>query len=179
MPRWLCLHFGYDSTNDCAVHYGARQLLRGHAKSVILLIFSVLFTADRVENALIHWCRVTHICVSKLTTFGSDNGLSPGRHQAIIWTNAGMILGTNCSEILSKIHALSFKKRRLKMSPVKCLRPQCVNPQWTHLPSYGFRRPATITRLRLLSPRACFCKTYSTTQELCAQGGVSKTHMSS
>ena len=30
-----------------------------------------------------------HICVSKLTIIGSDNGLSPGRHQAIIWTNAG------------------------------------------------------------------------------------------
>ena len=38
-----------------------------------------------------HWSRVTHICVSKLTTIGSDNGLSPGRRQAIIWTNAGII----------------------------------------------------------------------------------------
>ena len=27
--------------------------------------------------------RVTHICVSKLTIIGSDNGLSPGRRQAI------------------------------------------------------------------------------------------------
>ena len=26
---------------------------------------------------LTHWGRVTHICVSKLTTIGSDNGLSP------------------------------------------------------------------------------------------------------
>ena len=33
---------------------------------------------------LTHWGRVTHICVSKLTTIGSDNGLSPGRRQAII-----------------------------------------------------------------------------------------------
>ena len=31
-----------------------------------------------------------HICISKLTIIGSDNGLSPGRGQeAIIWTNAG------------------------------------------------------------------------------------------
>ena len=36
-----------------------------------------------------HWGRVTHICVTNLTTIGSDNGLSPGRRQAIIWTNAG------------------------------------------------------------------------------------------
>ena len=41
---------------------------------------------------LIHWGRVTYICVSKLASIGSDNGLSPGRRQAIIWTNAGMLL---------------------------------------------------------------------------------------
>ena len=53
---------------------------------------------------LTHWGRVTHICVGKLTITGSDNSLSPGRHQAIIWTNAGMLLvgtlGPNLSEIL-------------------------------------------------------------------------------
>ena len=39
---------------------------------------------------LTHWGRVMHIC--KLTITGSDNGLSPGQHQAIIWTNAGILL---------------------------------------------------------------------------------------
>ena len=42
---------------------------------------------------------MTHICVGKLTIIGSDNGLSPGRRQAIIWTNSGILLigplGTN------------------------------------------------------------------------------------
>ena len=42
------------------------------------------------------------IYVSKLTIIGSDNGLSPGRRQAIIWTNASILLiwplGTNVSE---------------------------------------------------------------------------------
>ena len=33
---------------------------------------------------LTHWGWVTHICVRKLATIGSDNGLSPGRRQAII-----------------------------------------------------------------------------------------------
>ena len=33
---------------------------------------------------LTHWGRVTHICVGKQTIIGSDNGLSPGRRQAII-----------------------------------------------------------------------------------------------
>ena len=55
-----------------------------------------------IENILsfvTHWGRVTHICVGKLTIIGSDNSFSPGRRQAIIWTNAGILLieplGTN------------------------------------------------------------------------------------
>ena len=43
-------------------------------------------------GSLTHWGRVTHICVGDLTIISSDNGLSPGRHQAIIWTNAGILL---------------------------------------------------------------------------------------
>ena len=66
---------------------------------------------------LTHWGRVMHICVGKLTIIGLDNGLSPGRHPAIIRTNAGILLiGTNFSEILSEIHPFSFKKMHLKMS---------------------------------------------------------------
>ena len=41
---------------------------------------------------LTHWGRMTHICVSELTIIGPDNGLSPGRRQAIIWTNAGIYI---------------------------------------------------------------------------------------
>ena len=81
-------------------------------------------------RVLTHWGRVTHICVSKLTIIGSDNGLSPGRRQAIIRTNAGMLLigtlGTNFSEIWIEIHAFSFKKMHLKMSSGKW-RPFCLS----------------------------------------------------
>ena len=56
---------------------------------------------------------------SKLTIIGSDNGLSPARRQAIIWTNAGILLigslGTNFSEISIGIQTFSFKKMHLKM----------------------------------------------------------------
>ena len=72
---------------------------------------------------LTHLGRVTHICVSKLTIIGADNGLSPGRRQAIIYTNDGILLigpqGTNFSEILIKIHTFSLKKMHLKMSSGK------------------------------------------------------------
>ena len=61
--------------------------------------------------SLTHWGRVMHICVVELTVIGSDNGLSPGRRQAIIWTNAGILLieplGTNFSEILIGIEIFS------------------------------------------------------------------------
>ena len=50
------------------------------------------FHAVVCNQPLTHWGRVTHICVSKLTIIGSDNGLSPDRRQAIIWTNAGILL---------------------------------------------------------------------------------------
>ena len=78
---------------------------------------------------LTHWGRATHICVGKPTSIGSDNGLSPGRRQAIIWTNAGLLLigplGTNFSEILIEIQTFSFKKMDLKMSSAKW-RPFCL-----------------------------------------------------
>ena len=61
-----------------------------------------------------------HICVSELTIIGSDKDMSPGRRQAIIWTNAGVLLigrlGTNFNEILIEIHIISFKKIHLKIS---------------------------------------------------------------
>ena len=66
---------------------------------------------------------MTHICIGKLTSIGSDNGLSPGRRQVIIWTNAWILfigpLGTNFSEFLNKILKFSFMKMRLKVSYAK------------------------------------------------------------
>ena len=78
---------------------------------------------------LTYWGRVTHICVSKITIIGSDNGLSPDRRQAIIWTNAGLLLigplGINFSETLVEILNFSVKKMRLKVSSAK-RRPFCL-----------------------------------------------------
>ena len=80
-------------------------------------------------SLLTHWGRVTHRCISDLTSIGSDNGFSPGRRQAIIRTNAGILLirplGTNFSEFLIEILIFSFKKMRLKESSAK-RRPFCL-----------------------------------------------------
>ena len=96
--------------NACTGHFIQKALLWWWSYTII-------------EIGLTHWGRVTHICVSKLTIIGSDNGLSPGQRQAIIWTNAGIWLirplETNFSEILIKIHTFSFTKIHLKMSSGK------------------------------------------------------------
>ena len=86
---------------------------------------------------------MTHTCVGNLTIIGSDNGLSPGRRQAIIWNNADLLsighLGTKFNEILIEILTFAFKKLRLKMSSAKW-RPFC--PGWDGLISYVYSVPA-------------------------------------
>ena len=71
---------------------------------------------------------MAHLCVGNLTIIGSDNGLAPGRHQAIIWTNSGILLigtlETNFSEISIEMQPFSFTKMRLKVSSAKW-RPFC------------------------------------------------------
>ena len=81
--------------------------------------------------SLTYWGRV-----SKLNIIRSDNGLSPGRCQAIIWTSAGKLslwpLGTNFSEMLIKIYTFSFKKmfceNAVSEITVILSLPLCVKP---------------------------------------------------
>ena len=58
------------------------------------------------------------ICINKIITNGSDNGLSPGRCQAIICTNAGILLigplGINFSEILIKNQYIFIEENALE-----------------------------------------------------------------
>ena len=55
-----------------------------------------------------------------ITIIGSDNVLSPGWRQAMIWNNTGILLigplATNLSEIVIKIQTFSFKKMHLNVS---------------------------------------------------------------
>ena len=92
-----------------------------HAKLVGLFVQSDERNAAISERTsfFTQWGQVTHVCVSKLTSIGSDNGLSPGRRQAIIWTNAG-VLGTNFGEIVVEGDTFSFREMHLKMSSGNC-----------------------------------------------------------
>ena len=114
-----------DRSSFSVYHDGRRATVRTDGAAGVLW-FSVECSDCHGRNGpvvLNHWGRVTHICVSKLTIIGSDNGLSPGRRQAIVWTNAGILLirtlGTNFSEILVEIHSFSFSKKHLKRSSAK------------------------------------------------------------
>ena len=66
-----------------------------------------MFSLPREQSFLTHGGRVMHKYVNKPIIIGSENGLSPGRRQAIIWTDAGILLiaslGTNFSDILIEI----------------------------------------------------------------------------
>ena len=80
--------------------------------------------------ALTHWGWVTHICVGRQTIIGSDNGLLPERCQAIIWTNAGILLNWTLGKKLNRnlnifIQENGFENVVWKMSAILS-QPQCV-----------------------------------------------------
>ena len=76
-----------------------------------------------------------HICIDELTTIVSDNVLSPGRRQAIIWNNAGILLirplGNKLEWNLNQnlyifIQENAFENVVWNMAAILS-RPQCVN----------------------------------------------------
>ena len=85
---------------------------------------------------LTHWGLMMHICVGKLTTIGSDNGLSARRRQAIIWTNAGILfirpLGANFRNFDRNsyifIHENAFEN--VWWTATILSRLQCFNSLW-------------------------------------------------
>ena len=125
------MQFTDDSVNEVEVMW---QIICNHMSYDRIMLIMYVSMTDLCSLIislfyLTHWGRVTHICVSKLTIIGSDDGLSLGRRQANIWTNAGILLmgplETNFSEILIEFHALSVKKIHLNISSGK-LRPFCL-----------------------------------------------------
>ena len=112
MGTYPCLPQGIISTTCTII-----LVWRNDRKLKLTFMFLEL---NSLWQGLTHWCRVTNICISKLTIIGSDNGLPSGRCQAIIWTSAGILLirtlGTNFSVILSEILTFSFREMHLKMS---------------------------------------------------------------
>ena len=89
---------------------------------------------------------MTHICVNKLTTIGSDNGLSPGRRQAIIRTNAGILL---ICTLRNKLQWNFWSKIFIEENTLENIvceimsissRHQCVNSTWSLVGHVAWRR---------------------------------------
>ena len=81
----------------------ASYLYNGISILVRQYLYTKIFPRWPESSKLTLWGRAMHICISKLTIIGSDNGLLPGWRHAIIQTNDGILLieplGANFSEI--------------------------------------------------------------------------------
>ena len=130
IPQYMCMTFENawpHFTNDCCSVYESKTIVLWFQENNAIELSGTVgyawFCRGLCWHLFTHWGRVTHICLSRLTITGSDNGLSPGRRQAIIWTNAGILLigplGTNFSDILIEILTFSFKKMCLEVSSAK------------------------------------------------------------
>ena len=88
---------------------------------------AAMLSTSFIFNTEAKWCIYTSVTYA---TTGSDNGLLPVRCQAIIWTNAGILLigplRTNFTEILIEKQTFPFKKMHLKMSSAK-YQPFCLD----------------------------------------------------
>ena len=129
-------HWGWDEMSD--ILQMTFQINFSYENCRILILISLKFIPTSpivnksVDDSLVlnRWQAIIWTSGGKLTIIGLDNGLSPGRRQAIIRTNVGILLigsqGTNFNEILIEIHISLFKKIHLKMSSGKW-QPFCLS----------------------------------------------------
>ena len=110
-------------------------------------------------NTLTHWDRVTHTCVGTQTIIGSNNGFSPGPRQAIMWTNAGILLirnlKTNLNEIWSENKTFSSNKLLLIVLSAKWSQI-CIDLNVLIIPIWCKRRMAQCY-LRKLKSKGTMC----------------------
>ena len=111
---------------------------------------------------------MTHICISKLTNIGSDNGLWPGRCQAIkknsnrnltifIHENAFEIVVRNLAAILSQpqcVNSLTLKLiLKMRLMVMVCLMElPCGDCHWTSLMISQHRFRELLGAIRQLKP---------------------------
>ena len=133
LPFWACWGFNGYWHPVRRPKFSLRQMVSIY-NFIPISRQDVIVIATVVDLTLSGW--VTHICVSKLTIIGWNNGLSPGWCQAITWTKAGIFiigpLGTNVSEIFIEIFIQenAFQNVVCEMASTSS-RPQCDNAETT------------------------------------------------
>ena len=117
-----------------------RTLLAGYPRYVdgkwIEMSVCLMKQSDDDIRLITHWGRTTHICVNNLTITGSDNDLSPGRYQDIIWTQCwDMVISTirnelqwNCHQNQCIFNQESAFENVVWKKVAILSRPQYVNP---------------------------------------------------
>ena len=137
----ICICF-INVANNLKVHNLVFSLL--HYAWILCFMLDILcniwYSIGTAPTAVLltHWSQVLHACVNILTIIGSDNGLSSGQRQAIIWTNVGILLnghlGTNFSEIRMKKNFIQEKTfENVVYEWWSLSRLQCVNTKYTSL----------------------------------------------
>ena len=107
--------------NSCIWEWEGRLTLHkgGGSRSFMTMTMTIWWPRSGVWIYQIVTGVTSVVGVPSTHLVGSDNGLPPGRRQAIIWTNAGILLmgplGTNFSEIITKVYIFWFKKMYLKL----------------------------------------------------------------
>ena len=90
--------FAHKHEYGCGMCYQSCKIQNNATTRYLLVSFYVNWQVKQwisvykmINMELTHWGWVMHICVSKLTIIGTDNGLSPCQRQVIIWANAGIL----------------------------------------------------------------------------------------
>ena len=126
-------HFWIADPNMCGSQYIWRILW----SQILVAELFVYITSTRVDLyshqiLLTHWGRVRHICVSKITIIGSDNGLSPPSHYLNqCWDIVNLTLKNKLQWNIHwhsyiSIQENAFENVVCEMSAILS-RPQCVN----------------------------------------------------
>ena len=137
-PSVTGLNNSYGESAFDTLRTGKESHFAAHNFEYILLNDAFCFVFDSIFYEV---CSCgPHLCNSlrpgdayRLTFTGSDNGLSPGRRQAIIWTNAGILLIGPLARNFSEnsidnifIHENAIESVVCEMAVI-LPRPQCVN----------------------------------------------------
>ena len=111
------LSIGLFGTNFSAIQIKIQQI--SFKKIMVKMLYAQFQPFCSSLNALTHWGQVTHIYISKLTTIGSDNGLSHGQcqshHLNQCWNIVNWTLRNKLQWYLNLNLTFSFKKIHLKM----------------------------------------------------------------
>ena len=124
----------------------------------VCLIVSVCMFLPNAGFPLNHWGRVTHI----LSIIGSDNGLSPGRRQTIIWTNAGILLIGSLEQT-----SMKFESKFINFHLRKCI-SKCRLENGGHLVSASMCWPSVFISVptAALAPSTCTAMNTKFRQEI-------------